>query len=48
MTKLKLSTIDDDKPVKITHEVPASVYRDLFSYADYRNSQLSQSHLSEE
>jgi hypothetical protein len=31
--KLKISTIPDDKPVKITTELSASVYRDLQSYA---------------
>ncbi len=34
MTKLKLRAIDDDKPVKITHELPASVHRDLVTYAE--------------
>lgn len=33
MTKLKLSTIPDDKPVKITVELPAEVFRDLQAYA---------------
>jgi len=33
MTKLKLSTILDDKPVKITVELPAPVFRDLQAYA---------------
>ncbi|MBX4952737.1 DUF2274 domain-containing protein [Rhizobium binae] len=33
MTKLKLSAIPDDKPVKITVELPASVFRDLQAYA---------------
>lgn len=48
MPKLKLSAIENDKPIKITHELPASVHRDLVTYADYLNSQLSQSHLSGE
>lgn len=34
MAKLKLSAIDDDKPVKITHELPASIHRDLVAYAE--------------
>lgn len=34
MTKLKLSTFPDDKPVKITIELPAPVFRDLQAYAD--------------
>ena len=29
MAKLKLGAIADDKPVKVTHELPASVHRDL-------------------
>jgi hypothetical protein len=33
-TKLKLSAIPDDKPVKITVELPADVHRDLVAYAD--------------
>jgi hypothetical protein len=34
MPKLKLTTILDDKPVKLTVELPASVHRDLVAYAD--------------
>jgi hypothetical protein len=34
MAKLKLGAIDDDKPVKVTHELPASVHRDLVAYAE--------------
>lgn len=33
MTKLKLSAILDDRPVKITVELPAEVFRDLQAYA---------------
>lgn len=33
MTKLKLSAIRDDKPVKVTVELPAAVFRDLQAYA---------------
>jgi hypothetical protein len=33
MTKLKLGPLADDKPVKITVEVPARVHRDLAAYA---------------
>lgn len=29
MTKLKLSEIPDDKPVKVTVELPAKLHRDL-------------------
>lgn len=34
MTKLKLSGIPDDRPVKITIELPAAVHRDLVAYAE--------------
>lgn len=34
MTKLKLGPIADDKPVKITTELPASLHRDLVTYAE--------------
>ncbi len=33
MTKLKLSAIPDDRPVKLTVELPAPVFRDLQAYA---------------
>jgi hypothetical protein len=32
MAKLKLGPIADDKPVKITVELPASLHRDLVAY----------------
>jgi hypothetical protein len=34
MSKLKLGAIADDKPVKLTVELPANVHRDLAVYAD--------------
>lgn len=34
MAQLKLGTIDNDRPVKVTHELPASVHRDLVNYAE--------------
>jgi hypothetical protein len=33
MSKLKLATIEDDKPVKLTIELPAAVHRNLVAYA---------------
>jgi len=33
MTKLKLGPLADDKPVKISVELPAAVHRDLVAYA---------------
>jgi hypothetical protein len=32
--KLKLSGIPDDKPVKLTIELPAAVHRDLVAYGE--------------
>ena len=34
MSKLKLSAIEDDKPVRLTIDLPAAVHRDLAVYAD--------------
>jgi hypothetical protein len=34
MAKLKLGTIADDRPVKLTVEFPAAVHRDLLAYAE--------------
>lgn len=34
MSKLKLAMIEDDKPVKLTIELPAAVYRNLVAYAE--------------
>ena len=33
MAKLRLGPIEDEKPVKVTVELPASVHRDLLAYA---------------
>lgn len=33
MTKLKLGPLVDDKPVKLTVELPAAVHRNLAAYA---------------
>jgi hypothetical protein len=33
MTKLKLGTIEDDRPVKLTVQLAATVHRDLVVYA---------------
>jgi hypothetical protein len=33
MAKLKLGAIADEKPVKVTVELPAAVHRDLLAYA---------------
>ena len=34
MAKLKLGTIEDAKPVRLTIELPAALHRDLVAYAD--------------
>lgn len=34
MAKLKLGPIVDDKPVKVSVELPAALHRDLAAYAD--------------
>lgn len=34
MAKLKLGSLADDKPVKLTLEIPATVQRDLVAYAE--------------
>lgn len=34
MAKLKLGALIDDKPVRITVELPAAVHRDLLTYAE--------------
>ncbi len=39
MAKLKLAPIADDKPVKVTLELPARLHRDLVAYADILNGE---------
>src|SRR3954463_6760462 len=34
MAKLKLGAIADDKPVKLTVDLPGNIHRDLAAYAD--------------
>ena len=34
MAKLKLGAIADEKPVKVSLELPASLHRDLVAYAE--------------
>ena len=34
MAKLKLGPLEDDKPVKISVELPAPLHRDLIAYAE--------------
>lgn len=42
MTKLKLGALSDDKPVKLTVELPAKVHRDLDAYAKVLERQTGQ------
>jgi hypothetical protein len=41
MPKLKLAPIADDKPVKVTLELPAGLHRDLVAYADILNGEAN-------
>jgi hypothetical protein len=34
MAKLKLGALEDDKPVKLTIELPAAIHRDLVAYGN--------------
>ncbi|MBZ9920863.1 DUF2274 domain-containing protein [Mesorhizobium sp. B2-4-2] len=43
MAKLKLATIADDKPVKITVELPAPLHSDLIRYAEILGREIGQS-----
>ena len=44
MTKLKLGAIPDQKPIKITLDLPADVHRDLVAYADALARETGQTH----
>jgi hypothetical protein len=43
MAKLKLGVINDDKPAKLTVELPAAVHRDLVTYAEILARETGQS-----
>ena len=43
MTKLKLGAIANDKPVKVTLELPAGLHGDLAAYADILAREAGQS-----
>jgi hypothetical protein len=45
MTKLKLGPLSDDKPVKVSIELPAAVHRDLAKYAEVLGRATGQSML---
>ena len=42
MATLKLGAIEDDKPVRVTIELPAALHRDLVAYAQALSSETSQ------
>lgn len=42
MAKLKLGPIADDRPVKLTIELPAAVHRDLVAYAEILGRETGQ------
>lgn len=42
MPKLKLGPIVDDKPVKVSVELPASLHRDLTTYAEILGQETGQ------
>ena len=42
MAKLKLGTIPDDKPVKLTVELPAAIHRDLVAYGNALSRETGQ------
>ena len=45
MAKLKLGPLPDDKPVKVTVELPASLHRDLVAYAEVLGQEAGQAPL---
>jgi hypothetical protein len=42
MARLKLGPLPDDKPVKISLELPAPVHRDLIAYAEALSTETGQ------
>lgn len=42
MSKLRIAVLADDKPVKVTVELPAAVHRDLVAYAEILAHQSGQ------
>ena len=43
MSKLKLGTILDDRPVRLTIELPATIHRDLVAYGNALGRETGQS-----
>jgi hypothetical protein len=42
MTKLKLGAIIDEKPVRVTVELPGAIHRDLAAYAEALSKESGQ------
>lgn len=42
MAKLKLGPLEDDKPVRLTVELPAALHRDLSAYAELLSRETGQ------
>ncbi|WP_315750751.1 MULTISPECIES: DUF2274 domain-containing protein [unclassified Bradyrhizobium] len=42
MAKLRITTLPDDKPVKVSVELPAAVHRDLLAYSELVSHQSGQ------
>ena len=42
MAKLKIEAVPDDKPIKVSVELPANLHRDLVAYAEAVGSQSGQ------
>lgn len=42
MAKLKLGPLEDDKPVRVTVDLPAALHRDLLAYAEALGRQTGQ------
>lgn len=42
MQKLRLANLEDDRPVKVTIEIPAAVHRDLVAYAHVLGRDMGQ------
>ena len=43
MAKLKLGPLPDDKPVRVTVDLPAALHRDLVAYAEVLGRETGQS-----
>lgn len=42
MSKLKLGALADDKPVRVTLDLPAELHRDLVAYAEILSAETGQ------